>query len=153
MAKISRPWHGATMTPEEPKPLSTFYLILAGISGLMSVGMAALGSHALEGKLQPGGDTLIEQASLFQLAHAICLIALFFTYASAPVILARTLRLSAAGFAFGLLLFCLPIYWLGINGPGSLGPFSILTPIGGVGFLIGWAGLSFAGLRYATAQR
>lgn len=137
----------------EPRPLHTFYLILAGASGLMAVAMAALGSHMMAGKLAPGGQVLIEQALLFQLAHAICLTALFFTYSGAPVVLARTLRLSAAGFAMGLLLFCLPIYWLGLNGPGSLGGLSWITPIGGTGFLIGWAALSYAGLRYATAKR
>lgn len=136
----------------EPTQLSTLYLILAGASGLMAVAMAALGSHMFDGKLEPGGDTLIDQAILFQLTHAICLIALFFTYGSAPVVLARTLRLSAGGFAVGLLLFCLPIYWLGLNGPGSLGALSPITPVGGTGFLVGWAALSYAGLRYATAR-
>ncbi|MEM7571019.1 MAG: hypothetical protein AAF337_14610, partial [Pseudomonadota bacterium] len=77
----------------EPRPLNTFYLLLAGASGLMAVGLAALGSHMMDARLAPGGETLIEQALLFQLTHAICLIVLFFTYASAPVVLARTLRL------------------------------------------------------------
>lgn len=148
-------WQGSVMInphSNEPRPLHTAHLILAGASGLMAVAMAALGSHVMADKLAPGGQVLIEQALLFQLTHAICLTALFFTYSSAPIVLARTLRLSAAGFSMGLLLFCLPIYWLGLNGPGSLGALSWITPVGGTGFLIGWAALSYAGLRYATAR-
>ncbi|MEM6834161.1 MAG: DUF423 domain-containing protein [Pseudomonadota bacterium] len=136
----------------QSKPLNTIFLLLAGVSGLMSVAIAAADNHLLPDALAPGGQVLIDQAILFQLTHAICLLALFFTFPSAPTALKATLRLSAAGFAVGLLLFCLPIYWLAFHGPESLGPFSLLTPIGGTGFLIGWAGLSWAGLRYAATN-
>lgn len=131
------------------KPLARGYLLFASLNGLMAVGFAALGSHApIE-----DGKVIIDLAVLFQLTHAICLFALFFIYPNAPKPLWPTLRLSAMGFAAGLTLFCWPLYWLGFNGPGSLGAFSPITPVGGVGFLIGWAGLSWAGLRFATQPK
>lgn len=129
-----------------PKPLARGYLLFAAINGLIAVAFAALGSHSPI----TDGKVIIDLAVLFQLTHAICLFALFFVYPNAPQTLWATLRLSAVGFAGGLVLFCLPLYWLGFNGPGSLGPLSALTPIGGTGFLIGWAALCWAGLRFAT---
>lgn len=129
-----------------PKPLARGHLLFASLNGLMAVGFAALGSHTpIE-----DGKVIIDSAVLFQLTHAICLVALFFIYPSAPRPLWATLRLSAMGFAVGLMLFCWPLYWLGFNGPGSLGALSPITPVGGVGFLIGWTALTWAGLRFAT---
>lgn len=131
-----------------PKPLERWFFVFAGLNGLMAVGLAALGTHAAE----QGGKVIIDLAVLFQLTHAVCLLALCFIHPGAPAKLRPTLRLSAFGFVGGMFLFCMPLYWLGFNGPGSLGPFSVLTPVGGTGFLIGWAALSFAGLRYATQK-
>ncbi|MEM9877687.1 MAG: DUF423 domain-containing protein [Pseudomonadota bacterium] len=134
------------MHSEPVQPLPRWYFIFASINGFMAVGLAALGAHAAA----PDGRPIIDSAVLFQLTHAVCLVALFFLYPSAPRHLWPTLRLGATGFAGGLLLFCLPLYWLGFNGPGSLGPLAKIPPVGATGFLIGWAALSWAGLRYAT---
>lgn len=129
-----------------PKRLERWFLVFACLNGLMAVGLAALGTHGAS----PEGKVIIDLGVLFQLTHAICLVTLCFIQPGAPEKLWPTLRLSALGFVGGLLLFCLPLYWLGFNGPGSLGPLSVLTPVGGTGFLIGWAALTWAGLRYAT---
>lgn len=133
-------------TTPPPKPLARGYLLFASLNGLMAVGFAALGSHSpIE-----DGKVIIDLAVLFQLTHAVCLLALFFIYPSAPKLLWPTLRLSAVGFGAGLMLFCLPLYWLGFQGPGSLGVLSPITPVGGIGFLVGWSALTWAGLRFAT---
>lgn len=137
-----------TPLQQPPKPIPRAYLVIASLSGLTAVAFAALGSHtAVE-----DGKVIIDLAVLFQLSHAVCLFALFFIQPGAAKSLWPTLRLSALGFGVGLALFCLPLYWLGFNGPGSLGRLSFLTPIGGTGFLVGWAALTWAGLRYAVQK-
>jgi len=138
-----------TETSTPAKPLPRGYLIFASLNGFAAVGLAALGAHAASAD----GRVIIDSAVLFQLTHAVCLVALCFLYPNTPTKLWPTLRLGAAGFTFGLLLFCVPLYWLGFNGPGSLGALSKLPPIGATGFLVGWAALSWAGLRYATQPK
>ena len=57
-----------------------------------------------------------------------------------------SLWLRSAGwlFAAGLLLFCGSLYALALGAPGKTG---MLTPIGGLCFILGWLALTGAALR------
>ena len=54
------------------------------------------------------------------------------------------------GCQLGILLFCGTLYWLGLNGSGSLGPLHWLTPLGGLALMAGWALLAAAGWRVTS---
>ncbi|MEM8798885.1 MAG: DUF423 domain-containing protein [Pseudomonadota bacterium] len=119
-------------------------MALGAFNGFLAVGMGAIGSHRLKGKLDPWATQLFDQAIEFHVAHALALIGIGAVW---PYLTARakpSALLSGVTFLMGMLLFCGTIYWLAINGSGSLGNFHWLTPIGGVCLLIGWLALTFA---------
>ena len=59
------------------------------------------------------------------------------TAVSAPPLL----RIAGSAFVVGILLFSGSLYALAFTGIGRLG---MITPLGGVAFLVGWACLAFA---------
>ncbi|HET9451018.1 MAG TPA: DUF423 domain-containing protein, partial [Aggregicoccus sp.] len=79
--------------------------------------------------------------------HALALVAVGLLSASRPAALSPGL-LAGAGWAFlvGTLLFSGSLYALALTGVRGLGA---ITPLGGLGFLTGWALLALAALRPA----
>lgn len=134
------------------------WLFLAGVNGFLAVAAGAFAAHGLERRL--GADALgwIETAARYHLIHALALLAVAWLASletMRPVLalagqegLRSALLGSVAGWAFlaGILLFCGSLYTMALTGQRALG---IVTPFGGLAFLIGWAAL--AGL--ALAQR
>ena len=58
----------------------------------------------------------------------------------------RLVNLAGGAFAVGILLFSGSLYLLTLSGIGKLG---MITPFGGVAFLIGWLCLGLAAWRLA----
>ena len=118
-------------------------LALTGLNGLSAVTALALAAH--------GGDenaveamAWIKRGGEFQLWHALALFGL--TALRAGGVASRWLTLSAWAMQVGILLFCGTLYWLGLFGMGSLGSLAVLTPIGGLALMAGWAFLVAASL-------
>jgi len=110
---------------------------LGAISGGLAVAAGAFGAHSLENTLDPRGMAVFETAARYQMYHALALIAV-------GLMASRGRRVDLAGWAFlvGTLLFSGSLYALALTGERRLGA---ITPIGGVGFLVGWAALAFGG--------
>ena len=126
---------------------------LAGLNGFIAVAASAFGAHGLEDKLSPAALALFEQAAFFQLTHAIALAvlgAISLWRGERPI---RGIGFAAMGFLIGILCFCGSLYWLAINGSGSLGPFHWVTPIGGTCLIIGWGVLTVSSMRFALSNR
>ncbi len=123
-------------------------MALGSLNGLTAVALAALGSHAVA--LEDGqASRLFELAYFFQLCHALVVVAIGLVFRR----LGRNRRLigfAALGFVFGMALFSGSLYWLALAGPGSLGFWSWLTPVGGTCLLIGWIALVLASFRFNT---
>jgi uncharacterized membrane protein YgdD (TMEM256/DUF423 family) len=122
------------------------WLTVSGVSGFLAVALGAFGAHGLQARLDgvvDGAKRLSwwQTAAHYHLMHALALAIVAFLIAKAP-------QARYAGFAFvlGSLLFCGSLYAMALGGPRWLGA---VTPLGGLGFLAGWAVLAWCGLVLA----
>lgn len=123
-------------------------LILAGVFGLIGIGLGALGAHGLRPVLfERGMVSAFETGARYHMFHVIAIFAaaLWLRGATGRVELCATWAVRC--WAVGIVLFSGSLYWLALGGPRWLGP---VTPLGGVAFLAGWAFVLIAG---ATAPR
>jgi uncharacterized membrane protein YgdD (TMEM256/DUF423 family) len=108
------------------------WLVLAGALGFLSVALGAFGAHSLKNLLDEYGKSIWEKAVLYQMFHTLALLAVGLSQ-----LFIRNASFSIAGYFFlaGTLLFSGSLYLLAITGTKWLG---VLTPFGGVAFLLGW---------------
>ena len=108
------------------------YLMIGAMSGCLVVIMGAFGAHALNEILDDYGKSIYNKAVLYHMFHSIAILILGLINKIQPEI-----QLSMVGwsFMFGIILFSGSLYILAITGIKSMG---IITPIGGVLFIIGW---------------
>ena len=108
------------------------YLLFGAMSGCLVVIMGAFGAHALNELLDDYGKSIYNKAVLYHMFHSIAILILGLINKIQPEI-----QLSMAGwsFVFGIILFSGSLYIIAITGIKSLG---IITPIGGILFIIGW---------------
>lgn len=112
--------------------MSRTFLLLGSLFAFLAVAAGAFGAHALSGKLAPDRLTLFETAARYQMYHALALLAVALIAERWPGGV-----LAAAGWSFtaGIVVFCGTIYALAFGAPRWLGA---VTPLGGLGFLLGW---------------
>ena len=120
-------------------------LLIAGISGALSVGIGAFGAHSLEGLLIKNGrlDTF-ETAVAYHFYHSLGLLGLGILRLIKPDW--NGLKLAAWGMFLGILIFSGSLYLLSLTGITWLGA---ITPIGGVGFILGWLAFTFTVFKNA----
>ena len=113
------------------------FLFFGAVSGFVAVAFGAFGAHALRSKLSPEMLQVFETGVRYQMFHALALLITAIAVARFDGWVAR-----AAGWCFlaGIVLFSGSLYALALTGAGM---FGAITPIGGVGLLIGWACLAF----------
>lgn len=119
-------------------------LIIAGVFGAIAVGLGAFGAHGLEATLTANGrlDTY-ETAVKYQFYHTLALLLLgilmlnlshdYFSWA-------------AWSFLIGMVIFSGSLYTLSLTNITWLGA---ITPIGGVGLILGWVFLILGVVREA----
>ncbi len=104
----------------------------------IAVILGAFGAHALKAVMAPDKLLVFETGVRYHFYHSFALMLTGILYPSFPN---KQLNLAISFFITGILLFSGSLYaisLLSING-GSIGPVGILTPIGGVFFILGWA--------------
>jgi uncharacterized membrane protein YgdD (TMEM256/DUF423 family) len=111
---------------------------LAAISGFVAV---AAGAFAAHGMADPMAKELLRTGSTYELAHALATLVCAALVAGMP-----RARLAPAWFLGGSLLFSGSLYALALGAPRIVG---LVTPFGGLAFLVGWAVLAWAA---ATAK-
>jgi uncharacterized membrane protein YgdD (TMEM256/DUF423 family) len=109
-------------------------LRVSAVIGFLAVALGAFGAHGLEATLERNGMVDIwETAVLYHLVHAVGLLVL------------ATANTWRAGpwwsFLAGVAIFSGTLYLLALTGMRWLG---MITPIGGVAFLVGWAWLAIS---------
>ncbi|GAA0436051.1 DUF423 domain-containing protein [Lentibacillus halophilus] len=117
------------------------FLMLGAINGFLAVALGAFGAHGLEGKVSEKALGTWEKAVNYQMFHTMAMLAV-------GLLLAKwqTGGLMWAGWMFfiGIILFSGTLYIYSVTGAKT---FAMITPIGGVAFLIGWVLLGYAVMK------
>jgi uncharacterized membrane protein YgdD (TMEM256/DUF423 family) len=116
---------------------------IAAILLAAAVALGAFGAHGLRGRLDAYSMGIYEKAVFYHFIHAlgIFLVSLVPTSRSIPVSWANWI---CAGLLAGILLFSGSLYVIAITG---IRAFGIVTPLGGVAFILSWVALSLALFR------
>jgi len=117
------------------------WLCIAAINGGLAVAAGAFGAHGLQGRIDAQALQVFETAARYHMYHALALAVAALVMRDAAAGPATT---AAAFFLAGILLFSGSLYLLALTGTKALG---IVTPFGGLCFLLGWGSLAFAALR------
>ncbi|WP_300425714.1 DUF423 domain-containing protein [Thalassolituus sp.] len=121
-------------------------LRIAAIAGFSGVAFGAFGAHGLKGVIAPELMAAYQTAVLYHLVHAVVLLALSAWLFVRP---ASWIRRSAWMMTIGLLLFSGSLYAMALTGEKALG---IITPFGGVSWLVGWSFLLLAAFRLPESE-
>jgi uncharacterized membrane protein YgdD (TMEM256/DUF423 family) len=122
--------------------MDRLFMVIAALSGALSVALGAFGAHGLEARLSAEFLRTFETGVRYQFYHTLALLAVVVAIgrwpnSSLPVI---------AGWLFiaGIVVFSGSLYLLVMTGTRWLGA---ITPIGGVAFIAGWLLLALAAWR------
>lgn len=118
--------------------MDKLFLMVGALSGAVSVAAGAFGSHGLRAKLEPRMLEVFETAARYQMYHALALMAVAWVATRWPGTMT-----TASGWLFvaGTVLFSGSLYGYTLTGVRTL---AIITPIGGVCFILGWISLALA---------
>jgi len=125
-------------------------ILIASVLGFIAVGMGAFGAHILRDKISPESMIAYKTAVNYQIFHALAIFAVAFLYRIYRI---KGLFIIGLYFFAGIFLFSGSIYLLSLKtllGIESLNIIGILTPIGGIGLLIGWASIFFTVIKIKT---
>ena len=123
----------AAMKKPSSSPAAVLYLRLAAASGFIVVGLGAFGAHGLRSLLGAERLGTWETAVHYQMFHVVGLLVVGLLAERGDTAL---LRWSGWSFVLGTLLFSGSLYVLALTGVRWLG---MITPLGGLCFLLGWA--------------
>jgi len=118
--------------------MARLWLLLSAFAGFTGVALGAFAAHGLKGRLTPEYLAVFQTGTHYQLIHALALFGVGLLALHMP---GRLVNLAGGAFAVGILLFSGSLYLLTLSGIGKLG---MITPFGGVAFLIGWLCLGLA---------
>lgn len=124
-----------------------FFVFGAFLAGL-AVAAGAFGAHGLEEIVSPDLIPTWELAVRYQMYHALALIMI--SWATTHWWnRSNTLRAASWFFVLGIILFSGSLYYLAANGELAYQGVSLglLTPIGGIFFIMGWLALMIAAWR------
>lgn len=109
-------------------------MTLAAVSGFVAV---AVGAFAAHGVADPVAKDWLKTGATYEFMHTMAT----FACATFMNIGARRARFAPAFFLSGTVLFSGSLYAMALGAPHWLGA---VTPLGGLGFLTGWAILAWA---------
>lgn len=122
--------------------MDRIFILIGSVAAFLGVAMGAFGAHALKEKLSEPMIVVYNTAVQYHLVHAIGLLAVGCVARWRP----ESPLVNAAGWALlsGIVLFSGSLYGLAISEVSALG---MITPMGGVAFLLGWLLLALGVLR------
>ena len=122
--------------------MDRLFMVIAALSGALSVALGAFGAHALEARLSADLLGTFETGVRYQFYHTLALLAVVVAIVRWP---ASNLPVIAGWlFIAGIVVFSGSLYLLVMTGTRWLGA---ITPIGGVAFIAGWLLLALAAWR------
>jgi len=117
------------------------FLLLAALAGFTGVALGAFAAHGLKGQLSAEYLAVFQTGVQYQQMHTLALLAVALLLQRQA---GRLLVISGGLFVAGMLLFSGSLYALTLTGIGKLG---IITPFGGVAFMLGWLLLGLSAWR------
>lgn len=118
--------------------MDRMFVIIGSLSALVGVAAGAFGAHVLRAQLTPDRLAIFETGVRYHLVHALALLAAAWAAARWP---GRATTAAGGLFVAGIVLFSGSLYVLALTGWRALG---LVTPLGGLAFILGWACLAGA---------
>lgn len=113
------------------------WIIISAVMGFLGVALGAFGAHSLKPYIDPDKLDVYKTGTHYQMIHAVVMLAIAF--------LGDKVYLKAEKFFLaGIILFSFSLYLYSIT---SIVAFAMVTPVGGVSFLIGWVVLIYTAVR------
>lgn len=117
------------------------WLVIAAINGFLAVAAGAFGAHGLQGRLDAHSLEVFETGARYQMYHALAMGLSALAMRGAATSAAQA---AAIFFLVGIVLFSGSLYVLSLTGVRAIG---IVTPFGGLAFLVGWGSLAWAATK------
>ena len=121
--------------------LIRFFFVSGCFFSFLSVALGAFASHALKNKLLPEMLNIFEVGVRYQMYHALALFTVAWAIQHWE---SANFMLPGIFFLLGIILFSGSLYILSFTGIRWLG---MVTPVGGLCFLLGWFFLAFYAWR------
>ncbi|SFJ00918.1 DUF423 domain-containing protein [Thermoflavimicrobium dichotomicum] len=123
------------------------FILLGSINMALVVALGAFGAHGLEGKISERMLQNWQTATHYHMAHALGLLLVGLLAAKLE---ANTSLLQIGGWLLfaGIVLFSGSLYVMALTNITKLG---IITPFGGVAFIVGWILVAVATFKYITS--
>lgn len=127
-------------------------LAISAISGFLAVALGAFGAHGLKTRISAELLAVYQTSVQYQFYHslALVLIAILLLLPAISPASQKWLRRSAILMIVGLVLFNGSLYGYVFSGVKVLG---MITPLGGVSWLLAWACLLMAALTLVERQK
>lgn len=119
------------------------FVVLGSLSAFLGVGLGAFGAHGLKTKVTPEMLAVWQTGVLYHLVHALGLLLIGIICHLMPE--AATARNAGWAVLLGTVLFSGSLYLMVLTGIKQLG---MITPFGGIAFLLGWLLLGIAAWQY-----
>ena len=113
------------------------WIIIAAVSGFTAVAIGAFGVHGLKGRLSAEMIETYKTGVLYHLIHSLGILAIALTDKIKG-------KIVMSFFLAGIFLFSFSLYFYSVMNERI---FSMITPFGGVSFLLGWLSLVFAVIK------
>ena len=117
-------------------------VVIGAAFGFLAVALGAFGAHILDGNISDAMLKTWEKAVKYQMFHTVPIILAGLFYAKSHL---TSFLWSGWLFIIGVLIFSGTLYFYSTMGIRFL---AMLTPIGGVTFLIGWVVFGIALVKY-----
>ena len=103
--------------------------------GFLGVALGAFGAHGLKSAISPDMMDVFKTGVLYHLIHSVVILGIGLSKSPNQEHWNQGLGKAAIFFLAGIILFSFSLYLLAIT---SLSAFGLITPFGGICFLIGW---------------
>lgn len=117
--------------------MKNYWITIGAIFGCLAVAIGAFGAHQLNTIISPEMLDIYKTGVFYHLVHAVIITAIGFNANS-------KFFKSALFLSIGIILFSFSLYIYSITG---IKTFAMITPLGGVSFLLGWILIIIASIK------
>ena len=118
------------------------FVVLGSLNAFLAVALGAFGAHGLKSMISADMLTVWQTGVQYHMFHALGLVLLGILIHLLPQ--TTTLLISGWLIFSGIILFSGSLYAMALSGVRALG---MVTPIGGIAFLLGWLLMAFSAFQ------